>query len=77
MCYITSIVKEKNLKNWGIRILATYLDKYGKSEAEAKEAVADMFGSMKKVKLEIQPINTTDQNDVEKIREQILEAVQK
>lgn len=74
--YIASIIKEKSLKNCGIRILATYLDKYGKSEGEAKKAVADMFGSKIKMDLErIQPINTTDPNDVEKIRQQILKAV--
>lgn len=70
---ITNIIDRKSY-SCDIYILATHLDEYGKSEAQAKLDVQEMIGTNLVMNCkDILPIITTDKNYVDKIKKQILE----
>ena len=74
---ITNII-ERHSYSCDIYILATHLDEYGKSKAQAKLDVQEMIGTDFVMKCkEILPIITTDNNYVDKIKKQILEKSEK
>ena len=79
---IKSIERKKKLKDCGIRILATFFDKYDGDKDKAIKDVKEKIFNKRIMGIEItpqmiQPINTTDWKDINEIKQQILKSVGK
>ena len=77
---ISAIMENGKFKNCGLRILATFFDKYNGTEAQAISYIKEKVFKkrIKGIDMEkrIQVINVTDNNHVEIIREQILKSIE-
>lgn len=76
---IASIIHKKNFKGCGIGIVGTFRDKYKGSNAQAeqeiKRCISDIKGVDEKLSSRLLIINTTNNNDVEQIRKEIINCI--
>lgn len=79
---IASIIKKKQFEKCGLRLVATFYDKCGKNKKEAQAEVQSMFRDIKMMKkskaseIPVEVINTTNDNDVEIIKKEILKSLE-